>query len=853
MGPSGMEPCDRLMNHSGIQMLQQVGARGCRARRLDLVIEILLTALLAFGPLAFGVVAAWSEQVVITLAAALVLAFLVQRAFLAPQPLVWTWAYVPVALFLLIAVLQLMPLPVSVVRAISPETAILKTQLLGDLPGADEALQRMRLTFYPHATKHDLRLALAIAAVFFVVVNVYRDPMRIKRLLLSIAIVAGIVGLLALAQDLVGNGRIYWIVPAYDRARSGTFINHSHFGQFMNLSIGATLALLLVLVYEAFADRRATPSDVLEYLRSSEANLVKLLGVAIVVGAAAVFVSLTRGGMVSMLVAAAVTTIVLSSRQSLRGRGWIIVLIALCAFVCVLWIGFDQVYDRMATLDDLTEYHGRWQMIEQSIEVWKKFPAFGAGLGTYEVVYPMFDWGDTMSLATHAENEYVQTLAETGAVGVLALAMFGLLVWVGYARCVRETHVPIRSAAYGLGFGLIAVLVHSLSDFGQHLPANAMLTAVCCALLIALTHLRSDVGTPADRSGRRMAMAFAPAVLLLVAAGGFGWALLGANAARVAEGHWNKAQLAARQMETIQWRSSAAAAEYLFRHAIAATEAEPDSIQYRHRLGVYMWSSLSPFTDPNTDALDAQAFPWARRIVEDLHRARPLCPTFGVLLSLAGQIERFALADPNGAAHIRMGYRLAPCNAAVCFAAARIDAEEARTEEAFEKLARAALLDGGYFARAAALCINDLARPDLALTLAGDNAGRLSQVADLLGASDRHGELAQQARTRAIGLLAERSTDSDAPASTHVSLARADVERGDVDSAIDRYRLALRKSYHQAGWHYELASLLARAGRAEEAMHEARICLRLRSNYAPAKRLVEELSTQPVEPVASDR
>ncbi len=149
MGPSGMEPCDRLITQSGTWMLREIGVHRPWARRFDLVIELLLTALLAFGPLAFGVVGAWSEQVVITLAALLIMVFLVQRAFIAPQPLVWTWAYVPIALFLLVAVLQLVPLPASVVRAISPETAILKTQLLGDLSGADEALQRMRLSFYP--------------------------------------------------------------------------------------------------------------------------------------------------------------------------------------------------------------------------------------------------------------------------------------------------------------------------------------------------------------------------------------------------------------------------------------------------------------------------------------------------------------------------------------------------------------------------------------------------------------------------------------------------------------------------------------------------------------------------------
>ncbi len=847
-----MDPYERLLADIDSHTRETVGHRNLLALRFDQAIEFLLIALLAFGPLAFGVVHAWSEQVVIGLAAALAVLFLVKRTFITPEPFVWTWTYVPIAVFILVAVFQLVPLPAAVIGAISPDTAILKTELLGDLPNAAEVLSKTSLTFYGRATKHDLRLVLAIAAVFFIVVNVYREPARIKRLLLSIALIAGAIGVLALAQDVAGNGRIYWSVPAYDQARSGTFINHSHFGQFMNLSIGAALALLLVLVYEAFAHRKVTPSDVVEYIRSSEATVVKLLMVMIVIGAAAVFLSLTRGGMVSMLVAAVLTTVVLSSRQSLRERGWIIVLVALGAFVCVLWIGFDQVYDRMATLDNLTEYHGRWQMIEQTIGAWKKFPAFGTGLGTYEVVYPMFDRGDTASLATHAENEYVQALAETGAVGIGALAAFGILVWVCYAKSVRAGSVPIRSAAYGLGFGLIAILVHSLSDFGQHLPANAMLTAVCCALLVALTHLQSRTAQFASES-HRVGFAVAPLALLLVVAGGFGWAMLGANAARVAEAHWDKAQIAGQQLEADEWRGSDEVSEYLFSHAAAAMDAEPDNIHYRHRLGVYRWLSLTPFVDPNSDELDPQAVPWARQIVEDLHQVRPLCPTFGVLTCLAGEIEKFALADPNGAEHILQGYRLAPCNAAVCFAAARIDAEEGRAEEAFEKLSRAVLLDGRYFGQAASLCVDSLARPDLALQLAGDQAGRLSNVADLLAASDQHAELVQQARAKALGLLAARSEDPDAPASTHVSLARGDVERGDIASAIDRYRLALRKNYDQVGWHYELAGLLARAGRVDEAIHEAQICLRLRSNYGPAKRLIEELSVLLVEPVASGR
>jgi len=48
---------------------------------------------------------------------------------------------------------------------ISPNTASTKTRLLGHLPDAAERLTSMTISFYPLATKHDLRLLLAVAAL----------------------------------------------------------------------------------------------------------------------------------------------------------------------------------------------------------------------------------------------------------------------------------------------------------------------------------------------------------------------------------------------------------------------------------------------------------------------------------------------------------------------------------------------------------------------------------------------------------------------------------------------------------------------------------------------------------------
>ncbi len=830
--------------------------------RLDRVIEATLIVTLTFMPLAFGAVHAWSEQVVVVLAAGLGMLFGI-KLILSPQVrFVWSWAYLPVAIFLLMAAAQLVPLPTFLVDILSPHTASLRTELLGDLPDSERLLSSMTLSLNPHATRHDLRLAMAMATVFVVVVNLYREPGRIKRLLTAIAAIGGGVALLALAQDLAGNGKIYWFVPCYDLAHSGPFINHSHYGQFRNRSRGAALSLLLMHMYESFAGRSITPAGVTEYLASPKARAIRLLLAMVVLGIATVFVSLTRGAMISMLVAAGFTMLMFSRRQSLRGPGWTIALLTLGAFVCILYVGFDEVYDRLATFQSLHQVEGnRWQIVKDIALAWTRFPVFGVGLGAHASVYPMFDSSTIAAWATHAENEYAQVVEEMGLAGLLTLVLLGVAVWASYARSVSVPSSPIRSTAYGLGFGLLAIQVHSLVDFGQHLPANAMLSTIFCGLLIAMAHGGERVPEHPSGRTRRPAVAVVRAGVAALAAGVFAWSILGANRASTAESHWNKAIAAESHIEALQWQASEQAYDYLFTHATAAVEAEPDNIQYRHWLSAYQWLSLTPYTDPNTGMLRAEALPWARQIVEDLHAARPLCPTFGATYCLAGEIEKFVLADPNGARHIRAGYRLAPCDSTACFVAARCDAEEGRADEAFAKLSRAVQLDARLFRRAIAMCIDDLGRGDLALSLASDDPIRLAQVGDALAisstvapvslaavtpfdANDLH-DLVGQAETMAFEQLMHRCEQSDAPASAHASLASYYRRGGDVEAAIRQYRRALMKDYDQVGWHYALAQLLAGENHTDEAIREARICLRLRSDHAAAKRLIEQLSIRP--------
>ena len=823
------------------------------ASRFDVVIECLLVGLLAFMPLALGVVHAWSEEVVIAISGAMVVCFLLKLAFHRDEHLIWTWAYVPIGLFLVIVCLQLVSLPGWLVKIISPNTAILRTELLGDLPNADIVLKSMPLSFYPNATKHALRLVLAVAGVFIVVLNVFRRPDQIKRLLMSIAVIGGIIAVITLAQNLFGNGKIYWFVYSrHCKGYSGPFVNHSNYGQFMNLSIGAALGLLMVGLHEAFCGRKATLPIVFNYLTSKPARRLWLLAAIMGLGVATIFASLTRGGMISMLIAMAFAALLVTSQRSLRSHGWIMVVVALIALICVLYIGFDAVYERLASMRYFDEAEaGRLQILKDIGVVWTKFPIFGTGLGTHPVVYPMFDRSTIVPLAIHAENEYAQVVEETGSLGLSLLMVLGVIVWAGYVRGIRCANRPICSAAYGLGFGLLAILIHSFSDFGQHLPANAVLSAIFCPLLLILARHRdnsriSNSEYQANNFMSHHSRFVVRAVVLLSVAGIWLWAFVGADNARVAEAHWQKADSVAARLTERNWQGTEAEYQEIISHAQTALDHEPENIKYRHWLNVYRWRSIARITEPDTTEpiIPETSMPHVYDIVDGLLKARIVCPTYGPTYCVVGQIEKFILDDDSGAENIRKGFLLAPCDPIACFVAGFLDLSEGKTEACIEKFTRAVNLDSSLFSSIVNIYVRHLSRPHLAISAAGDDIGRLSHVAGVLDEM-LYADLAEQCREKIKGLLQAECSGPDASAWAFASLAAIHSRQHENEEAVECYQRALALDYGQVYWRLEMAKLLVETERIPEAMREAKICLRLRPQFKQAEQLVADLSVHP--------
>src|SRR4051812_47961386 len=75
--------------------------------RWDTCAEVLLIALLAFMPLALGADKPWSELVVLIVTGVLAAIVALRLTFDRQRRFVWSWTYLPVVLFVLLAVAHL--------------------------------------------------------------------------------------------------------------------------------------------------------------------------------------------------------------------------------------------------------------------------------------------------------------------------------------------------------------------------------------------------------------------------------------------------------------------------------------------------------------------------------------------------------------------------------------------------------------------------------------------------------------------------------------------------------------------------------------------------------------------------
>lgn len=281
----------------------------------------------------------------------------------------------------------------------------------------------------------------------------------------------GVLAVEAIFQYFTANGFIYWFRDANYGTPVGPYIYHNHFA-------GCMLLLMPAAVVVAFRRDCVGDSPWYGWVRR---GLVPALGLASLV------ISQSRGGILALLFEGGMALALLwRPRRAQRHR-----LVAGCV-AAILLLGFaylanlQPVWNRFAEL----AHHDpsavdRILMTESCWNIFRDHAWIGTGWETFADIYPRYALFDSGLQVDHAHDEYMQTLAETGAVGALFALAFASIYLIGYLRRRGMLAGYDRALCHAAFLGTAGFLAQSSVDFEFHSPANAMLFFFCCALAAA--------------------------------------------------------------------------------------------------------------------------------------------------------------------------------------------------------------------------------------------------------------------------------------------------------------------------------------------------------------------------------
>lgn len=812
--------------------------------RAEVLTVVVLLALLAFMPFALGTVEAWSELIAVIGATALwclfAWRFLFEPDFKRP-PFAFSLL---IFVFCLFVLTQIVPLPAAILEVVSPNTLQKRASLLADL---ESSTGYATISFYPLATAEGLRNLFVGTAIFVAVSTIFVTRRQIKFLFTAVLLIGTSQAILALAQVTLDAPGIYWSQwIGQGTTFTGSFLNHSNYCQYMNLVIGCGVALFLITLEE---NKRSpshsvfTKSQSFKLLLQRQGWMLACLSLCII----SIMFSLSRNGLLSLLVATTLIAICLLHTQALDWRGWILFCIPLVVFFSLSIFGMDLVYNRIAKLQDVDYLRGRWNLARDVLSVWQDFPLMGVGLDAHEVVFPAYDTLEMPTLAEQADNDYAQLLEEMGVLGAgLILAAICLLMFEAW-RLMRHGVMTASVAVYGLSLGLLAVAIHSTTDFGQRLPAVFGMTAVCVAILLRLAanehsiapkKFAKDLPASYRNPRHRKFMGVAVAGLLMIACG---WSLNHAYAAFIAERWWADALHYERRLDASDWQADDETFIELVGSAEEAHAWQPQNPLYAYWLNVYRWQFFSRRLelitpdDPNIRNL-------VGAIADSLSLLRQTCPTYGPAYSLEGQLRKNVMNDDRGITLVRLGASLSPYDGQSNLVAGELEAHLHHADEAWPYLRRAVTLEPSLFESAVAVCLIPLNRIDWAESLADNQHGRLIKLANLCSEIPQFKTDAAQIVRKAEQSLEDSVQSATASPQETAQLAYAKYQSGQLNTAITYYRQALNSQYHRVDWRLGLARALADSGDYNAAIHETKVCLRLSPQFQPAQQLLESLA-----------
>ncbi len=365
------------------------------------------------------------------------------------------------AIFLVIALLQLVPLPPALWTLLPGRGAVVEGYRLLGIP-----LPWLPLTLAPDVAPSSILWLLPAFAVLLgvVVLGAFRGR-GIAAAIVAVTLASVAIGAL---QVIGGNSAYLYRVTNYGVA-VGFFANANHNATLLLVCIPFLAALQVTLLKRSGSQR-------------NDSAIRLLVGAAYAVLFVGLLINSSLAG-IGLGVPVALGSWLAFGRQRPALRRAIIVATAIVSLAAVVTIVVGPFGNNLFGAQKANVELSRQTSFALTLQATRDYFPIGSGTGSFQPVYHMQEPLGTVgtTFMNHAHSDWLELLLETGIVGI-AFAVLFLAWWVVRIRAIWRAEEPDPFAQAAV-IATAAIMLHSTVDYPLRTAALSAVFAACIGLM----------------------------------------------------------------------------------------------------------------------------------------------------------------------------------------------------------------------------------------------------------------------------------------------------------------------------------------------------------------------------------